>query len=169
MACDYAINPMLLDAGLTLPKGVLCEARFRGMSGEKIYNWLEAEEGPSSQDRSDAGDQSGNAEGGEPAPGSEDRGTPQVSETAGDIGQVLDAATDDEDGASVEEQARDWQMTVQQAENVSWLAGKMPAGAVRSLEASKAANVDWRELLRRAWSETIPSDYSWIRPNRRHI
>jgi predicted metal-dependent peptidase len=60
-------------------------------------------------------------------------------------------------------------MTVQQAENVSWLAGKMPAGAVRSLEASKAANVDWRELLRRAWSETIPSDYSWIRPNRRRI
>jgi hypothetical protein len=35
MACDYAINPMLLDAGLTLPKGVLCEARFRGMSGGK--------------------------------------------------------------------------------------------------------------------------------------
>jgi predicted metal-dependent peptidase len=29
--------------------------------------------------------------------------------------------------------------------------------------------VDWRELLRRAWSETIPSDYSWMPPNRRHI
>ena len=28
MACDYAINPMLLDAGLTLPKDVLYEARF---------------------------------------------------------------------------------------------------------------------------------------------
>jgi predicted metal-dependent peptidase len=24
-------------------------------------------------------------------------------------------------------------------------------------------------LLRRAWSETIPSDYSWMPPNRRHI
>jgi predicted metal-dependent peptidase len=29
--------------------------------------------------------------------------------------------------------------------------------------------VDWRELLRRAWSDTIPSDYSWTRPNRRHV
>jgi predicted metal-dependent peptidase len=29
--------------------------------------------------------------------------------------------------------------------------------------------VDWRELLRRSWSETIPADYSWTRPNRRHI
>jgi predicted metal-dependent peptidase len=64
MACDYAINPMLLDAGLTLPQGVLCEARFRGMSAEEIYNRLEAEEEQSSQDSSDAGDQGGNAEGG---------------------------------------------------------------------------------------------------------
>jgi predicted metal-dependent peptidase len=42
-------------------------------------------------------------------------------------------------------------------------------GAKRSVEASKAAQVDWRELLRRAWSETIPTDYSWTRPNRRHV
>jgi predicted metal-dependent peptidase len=170
MACDYAINPMLLDAGLTLPNGVLCEARFRGMSAEEIYNRLEAEEQQSSQDSSDAGDQGGNAEGGEEsAPGSNDPDTPQVPKTAGGIGQVLDAVTDADGGGSVEEQARDWQMAVQQAENVARLAGKMPAGAVRSLETSKAANVDWRELLRRVWSETIPADYGWIRPNRRPI
>jgi predicted metal-dependent peptidase len=171
MACDYAINPMLLDAGLTLPKGILCEARFRGMSAEEIYNWLEAEEEQSSQDPDGFAEEQEQtaAAGGEPKSGSEDPDTPQVPETAGGIGQVLDAATDAEGGASVEEQARDWQMAVQQAENVARLAGKMPAGAVRSLEVSKAANVDWRELLRRVWSETIPSDYSWTRPNRRHI
>ena len=50
MACDYAINPMLRDAGLTLPKDVLYEARFVGMSAEEIYNLLEAEENNSSQD-----------------------------------------------------------------------------------------------------------------------
>jgi predicted metal-dependent peptidase len=49
------------------------------------------------------------------------------------------------------------------------LAGKISAGATRSLEASKAANVDWRELLCRVWSEMIPSDYSWTHPNRRQI
>ena len=41
MACDYAINPMLLDAGLTLPKDVLIDNRFRGMSAERIYNLIE--------------------------------------------------------------------------------------------------------------------------------
>jgi predicted metal-dependent peptidase len=170
MACDYAINPMLLDAGLTLPKDVLCEARFRGMSAEEIYNRLETEEEQTSQDQDGVAEEQKSAAGTEePAPGTEDPDIPQVPETAGGIGQVLDAVTDDEGGASVGEQTRDWQMAVQQAENVARLAGKMPAGAVRSLEASKAANVDWRELLRRAWLETIPSDYSWTRPNRRHI
>jgi predicted metal-dependent peptidase len=41
MACDYAINPLLLDAGLTLPKDVLFDHRFRGMSAERIYNLIE--------------------------------------------------------------------------------------------------------------------------------
>jgi predicted metal-dependent peptidase len=40
MACDYAINPLLLDAGLTLPKYVLIDHRFRGMSAERIYNLI---------------------------------------------------------------------------------------------------------------------------------
>jgi len=40
MACDYAINPLLLDAGLTLPKDVLIDHRFRGMSAERIYNLI---------------------------------------------------------------------------------------------------------------------------------
>jgi predicted metal-dependent peptidase len=44
IACDYAINPLLIDAGLKLPEGVLVEDRFRGMSAEQIYNLLESEE-----------------------------------------------------------------------------------------------------------------------------
>jgi predicted metal-dependent peptidase len=171
MACDYAINPMLVDAGLSLPKDVLMDHRFRGMSAEEIYNRLEAEEDRSSPDQD--GDRNQLASCGEGAEeratGGPDADTPQVPETAGGIGQVLDAATDAESGSSVEEQAREWQMAVQQAENVARLAGKMPAGAARSLEAAKAASIDWRELLRRAWSEAIPADYSWTRPNRRHI
>ena len=37
-ACDYVINPLLLDAGLSLPDGVLVDHRFRSMSAEQIYN-----------------------------------------------------------------------------------------------------------------------------------
>jgi predicted metal-dependent peptidase len=171
MACDYAINPMLVDAGLTLPKGVLMDHRFRGMSAEEIYNRLDAEEDRSSAGKNGNTNQQGTTgEGGEEqAAGDSSADTLRVPETAGGIGQVLDAATDAESGSSVEEQAREWQMAVQQAENVARLAGKLPAGAARSLEAAKTACIDWRELLRRAWSESMPADYSWTRPNRRHI
>jgi predicted metal-dependent peptidase len=64
---------------------------------------------------------------------------------------------------------REWKMAVEQAQNVAKLAGKLTAGVTRCLEQSQVAGVDWRELLRRAWSEIIPSDYSWTPPNRRHI
>ena len=63
-----------------------------------------------------------------------------------------------DDGETVAEQAREWKIAVEEPESVT-----------RSLEQSEAAGADWRELLRRAWSETIPSDYSWMPPNRRHI
>jgi len=172
MACDYAINPMLLDAGLTLPKDVLIDNRFRGMSAERIYNLIEeddSQEGSSGRSESETG--SGRCA---PEDGSfQNDGSgnePQAPSTPGGVGQVLDAPEPEgESGPSVSDQAREWQIAVEQAETVAKVAGKFPGGAVRALEASQAAKVNWRELLRRAWSGTIPSNYSWTRPNRRHV
>src|ERR1700756_4405855 len=163
MACDYAINPILVDAGLTLPEGVLLEDRFRGMSAERIYNQLEEEEqsqqSSNDQDSQDSDspasgqdDQSSNG-----GAGDEDDDVPSTPKTPGGIGQVLDAPEPVADGEeTVAEQARDWQMAVEQAENVARLAGKMPAGAQRSVEASTGANVGrgghsaaWRRPRRR--------------------
>ncbi len=167
MACDYAINPMLLDAGVTLPKDVLIDDRFRGMSAERIYNLMEEEknqEGSSEQAESKPRCGSGATD--DKAPQSDDiADEPQARSTRGGVGQVLDApAPVGEEGPSISEQAREWQIAVEQAESVAKLAGKLPAGAVRTLEAAQSARVDWRELLRRAWSETTPADYSWMHP-----
>jgi predicted metal-dependent peptidase len=173
MACDYAINPILVEAGLTLPKGVLLDRRFHGMSAERIYNLLEDEEDENNLNNS-RDDQKNTPQipddSGAPCSNREDDGEPEAPETPGGFGQVLDAPQSDGDGApSFEAQAREWPIAVEQAENLARLAGKMPAGATRSLEAAQAASVDWRELLRRAWSETVPADYSWMPPNRRHV
>jgi predicted metal-dependent peptidase len=169
MACDYAINPMLLDAGLTLPKDVLIDDRFRSMSAERIYNLIEEEknqEGSSEQAESKPGGGSGATEDKAPQ-GDHIADEPQAPPTPGGVGQVLDApAPVGEDGPSISEQAREWQIAVEQAESVAKLAGKLPGGAVRTIEAAQSARTDWRELLRRAWSETTPADYSWMRPNR---
>ncbi len=166
-ACDYAINPLILDAGLVLPKDVLIEDRFRGMSAERIYNLLEEEE--------EGGSGQGSEDQTEPTPGGSTQGNeendePNAPVTPGGIGQILDASEPEAaDGKDIAEQAREWQIAVEQAQTLAKLVGKIPAGLERSLEGAEEARVDWRELLRRSWSETNPTDYSWTRPNRRHI
>ena len=167
-ACDYAINPLVLDAGLSLPQDVLINHRFRGMSAERIYSLLEEEEDDGGNEQeSDDRHESQKAEP-DSTGGSYDE--PNVPESPGGFGQVLDApAPRDANGRNEADQARDWQIAVEQAETISRLAGKLPAGVARSLEGAEEARVDWRELLRRAWSETTPCDYSWMTPNRRHI
>lgn len=172
MACDYAINPLLLDAGLALPKDVLIEHRFRGMSAERIYNLIDEQqdEDSSSEEVENADGAAPSGEGGKQPDKKSADGGPTAPATPGGFGQVLDAPEPEaNDGDTVAEQAREWKIAVEQAENVAKLAGKLPVGVTRSLEQSEAAGVDWRELLRRAWSEAIPSDYSWMPPNRRHV
>jgi len=86
----YAINPLLLDAGLCLPEGVLVDHRFRGMSAEQIYNLRDAEAQPQSggQNSSDAGNGVGAGETPDKQGGTDQ---PTAPETEGGIGQVLDA------------------------------------------------------------------------------
>ena len=167
-ACDYAINPILLDAGLHLPEGVLIDDRFRTMSAEQIYNQLQTE---AEQDPNDPDDMqgAGEDEGALPQSATGDSDDPSAPVTEGGIGQVLDAPSADETTPTAEEQAREWRVAINQAVTIAKQAGKIPSGMNRSLDGTVEAAVDWRELLRRAWSDTTPADYSWMRPNRRHI
>jgi predicted metal-dependent peptidase len=168
MACDFAINPLLVDAGINLPEGVLLDNRFRGMSAEQIYNLLdsEAEKDSGSEDEeSESGGEGTNVD--QPLAG--EAHEPSAPMTDGGIGQVLDAPLPDEEAPTIEEQVREWDIAVNQATTIAKHAGKVPAGLNRTLEGAAEAGVDWRELLRRFWSETTPADYSWMRPNRRHL
>jgi predicted metal-dependent peptidase len=171
IACDYAINPLLIDAGLKLPEGVLLENQFRGMSAEQICNLLESEEDtdPDSNDDQQPPPSTDRNSG----PDGSELNEPSAPETDGGIGQVLDAPLnapgEGDDSPTEQEQGREWEIAVKQAMTVAQQAGKMPAGLVRTMEGAAEAAVNWRELLRRLWSETTAADYSWMRPNRRHL
>ncbi len=171
VACDYAINPLLLEAGLSLPEGVLLENRLRGMSAEQIYNLLETE--PKSEEESGGEDQTPGGGDGHATPTApeqdDDRDETSAPDTDGGIGQVLDAPEADDEGSGAQEQTREWNIAVNQAMTVAQQAGKVPAGLQRTLDGAAEAAVDWREMLRRSWSLTTPADYSWMRPNRRHL
>ena len=164
IACDYAINPLLVDAGLHLPKGILLDNSYRGMSAEAIYNRIAQE-----QEDGSAGQGKDGGQGQEPGqtPGQ------RPVETPGGFGQVMDAPNPEEPGqtatpAQISQQEQQWSEATTQAAAISRMAGKVPLGADRAIEGAAEAKVDWREHLRRTFSEAaFPADYSWSRPNRR--
>lgn len=47
-ACDYVVNPIVLDAGMVLPQGMLDGTPYKGMSAEEVYERLN-QQPPSSQ------------------------------------------------------------------------------------------------------------------------
>jgi predicted metal-dependent peptidase len=126
-ACDFAINPLLVDAGLSLPEGVLIDDRFRGMSAEQIYNLLELESEPETDEESgheDRDDAPGGAGSKDQTSSGGDSNEPSAPVTEGGIGQVLDAPPPDEETPTIEEQAREWDVAVNQAATVARQAGK---------------------------------------------
>jgi hypothetical protein len=113
MACDYAINPLLLDAGLTLPKELLIDHRFHGMSAERIYKLIEEQQNldgsNGEQENRDGADPGG--EGGTQTNSPSADGEPTVPVTPSGFGQVLDAPEPEgDDGQTVAEQAREWKI-----------------------------------------------------------
>ncbi len=166
-ACDYAINPLLLADGLSLPGGVLVDDHYRGMSAEQIYNLLCAGSvGSPGKPGEDSSSPATTHASSPDLEGCLDQCSAPVSD--GGIGQVIDAPSG-ENTLSAEEQAREWSIAISQSTCLARQAGKVPSGMARALEDASKASVDWREMLRRLWSDTVPADYSWARPNRRHI
>lgn len=146
-ACDYAINPLLVDSGLKLPEGALLEDAFRGKSAEEIYRILEQ-------------DNQGGGQGGQQGQ-SGDQGEPN-----GGMGEVEDApAQSQQEMERIEAETR---QEVAEAAQVSRMAGNLPAGLERMVDEVLNPKVDWRETLARFLVDIAHNDYSWSRPNRRY-
>lgn len=44
MACDYSINPIVINSGSPMPKGSLIDSQYEGKSAEWIYDRLPAQQ-----------------------------------------------------------------------------------------------------------------------------
>ena len=72
VACDFAINPLIRDANLTLPAGALYDPRFRDLSAERIYNLIaRGNDGDSAGGQGDVSTSSGS---GDPAAQGDEKG-----------------------------------------------------------------------------------------------
>jgi predicted metal-dependent peptidase len=153
IACDLAINPLLLDAGVALPLGRLVPGAGKftelpaGKSAEEYYAALMRGE----DDQSD-GDGSG---------------TGAASADPGGCGQVIDSAPGDP--AATQANEAEWKVAVVQAQQAAAGRGKLPAGLGRAVDHAVHPPADWRCVLREFVACHAKNDYSWSRPNRRFL
>jgi predicted metal-dependent peptidase len=172
IACDHAINLMLLADGFKLPEHGHHDKKFKGMSAEKIYDILLEEQQqqpqPQPQEGGDGGDDGGDqampGEGDQPVPGSPaaaDQGVPGIG---ADL--IEEDFTDDPDaGKAAQDEVKG---RLVQAVNAGRMAGQLPAGIARQLHDLIHPPVSWEDVLRPYMQALVADDESWSRRNRRY-
>ncbi|WP_089165744.1 vWA domain-containing protein [Caballeronia sordidicola] len=175
-ACDYAVNPLVLDAGLLLPKGALLDVRFTGKSAEEIYGRLTEEarqkaKRPGKQPEMQPGKQP--ARGPDKQPGEPDQNdgqgqssgpAEQSTPVPNPCGEVRPYQGEDKPTKEAE-----WKVAVIQAAKAAQMHGKLPGSLQAMVGEAVRPVVDWRAVLQRFAQQASPSDYSFSMPNRRYL
>jgi len=173
-AADYAINPILTDAGFIFPGQPLIDARYRGMTAEQIYDALNKDspsggnEDTEKQQHEQSGDdnqETDQEEGGDDGASANVNGNKLDGRDNG-IGDTPGAVLDAPDPA---QQEAEWQVAVKQATHAAQMMGQLPAGITHAVERATKPRIDWKAILRRFVQQTATADYAWHRPNRRYL
>lgn len=167
IACDLAINPLLLKDGLKPPPGVLLKTGFEGMTAEEIYpsveedtedethddHFFDSEEKSSGSSAAGSGGGSDSQErssGTSESDNSRDGGGPRaLSET------------------EREQLAVQWRQRLAGAAQQAMQAGKLSASMARLVDHLLQPQLPWRMLLARYMTAAARDDYSYQRPSRR--
>lgn len=166
IACDHAVNQLLLDDGMTPPSIVTAEPRFRGLSAEEIYPLLDGDAASEGFDEHWFGEgiESGTRI---PLPENIDR---NASDMPADF---LDAHRDglDELGTRVAmtnaELASTWNDRLVASAHAALQAGRLGANWRSVMAATSQPRLPWRTLLARFLASIARDDYSFQRPSRR--
>ena len=159
LACDYAVNPMLIDEGLEAPPGTLIEESFFGMTAEEIYPCLEDKE-DGDMDDADNNDR-GNEQNNDP--------TEQSGSASGDQNEQQQSSAQppplrqqEMDNLSVQ-----WQQRLAGAAQQAQQAGKLSRSMARMVEFMLQPKLPWRALLAKYMVANARDDYNYSRPSAR--
>ncbi|GAB7081089.1 vWA domain-containing protein [Megalodesulfovibrio paquesii] len=145
------------------------------MAGNGAGELSQDDAGRSEPDGNEAEDDDiARAEEGAGSQGDEDNehGEDRESDDPGLSGEVRDAPStaNGMDGAQALRLEEDsWRVAAAQALHKAQEAGDLPGSLERLILGSLAPSVSWREILRRFLAEAARNDFTWIRPNRRHL
>jgi Uncharacterized protein conserved in bacteria len=180
VACDLAINPLLVDEGLTPVQDALLLDEYKGMTAEEIYPCLDEAESMQPHDDhvydQDSGDQGGKAgSGGDKGEGG-GKATHEDKDDKGGSGKPQPRQEDGQGGAprpeplSHEERERlsvQWRQRMAGAAQQALQAGKLGGALARLIDHLLQPQLPWRMLLARYMTATARDDYNYSRPSRR--
>jgi predicted metal-dependent peptidase len=179
LACDYAINPLLIDDGLKPPPNALVMPMYKGMTAEEIYPLLDDNDESESLDKhvydndaSSRGTDSGMRE------DDLDRRPPPEKPQQSEQGQEADARAepDQSQGAAQpppltpdeqETLSVQWQQRMAGAAQQAMQHGKLGGELARMIDHLLQPQLPWRMLLARYMTATARDDYTYMRPSRR--
>ena len=175
LACDHAINPLLLRDGLPPPPGVLVFDTFEGMAAEEIYPYIDENSQDAPMDRHVYdGEQSG-GRGPQPTDPPGGGGRSRMSESGdgqsgtdpdpllpGGIGEPP-PLSESEREALLAEWSRHLASAAQQARQAGRLSGLL----ARMVDGLIEPRLPWRAVLARYLAEAARDDYTYTRPSRR--
>ncbi|MCF7984433.1 MAG: VWA-like domain-containing protein [Thiohalocapsa sp.] len=195
LACDYAINPLLLDDGLKPPPNALIMPMYKGMTAEEIYPLIDdndqsetldthaydsdsdgqgKQSGMDERDMQKRQKSQGTAQEGERGQGEPRRGEPR--EDASDGGKEQPDTQPSQDGNAQPQPLTpderetlqvQWQQRMAGAAQQAMQAGKLGGELRRMIDHLLQPQLPWRMLLARYMSSISRDDYSWSRPSRR--
>lgn len=142
-ATDAVNNEMLVEAGVgEFIEGGVRWHNAQNMTAEQVYDELPKDE----------------------------NGKPQPGDIGGTGEDLHDTG---EDGPMTEAEAKEIQaqvaVEVAQAAQVAKMSGKMPGALQRLVDEILHPKTPWYTILERFMTERVKNDYSWARPNRRHV
>jgi len=168
VACDLAINPLLIQDGLKPPPGILLKSGFEGMMAEEIYPYIDEDTEDETHDdhfydkENTSRDSSA---GGQSQEGDQDsgRGSDRDEDSEPEQGGQPQPLSESEQ----EQLAVQWRQRLAGAAQQARQAGKLGAAMMRLVDHLLQPQLPWRMLLARYMTAVARDDYSYQRPSRR--
>lgn len=168
LACDFAINPLLVEDGLKPPPGALLMDHFRGMTAEEIYPLLDEFEDQETLDNHayDSEQQQQKSMGRNErnlSPGqAHNEGSAEEQTGSSNEGSPAPLTPDEQEMLSIQ-----WQQRMAGAAQQAMQVGKLGGSLARMIDHLLQPQLPWRMLLARYLTSTARDDYSYMRPSRR--
>ncbi|MCC7456780.1 MAG: hypothetical protein IT390_07385 [Nitrospira sp.] len=183
IACDLAVNMLLIDEGMEPPPGALVETRYRGLSAEEIYPLVGERDVRAAFDAHmfDAPASGGSSSGGDelarPGDPREQHAEGESTFAASDDHDWSDAAPHRRQHAgshehravasTLDDLAQQWQMRLAIAAQQAEQSGRLGASWQRVLGRMLQPALPWSAVLARHVASRARDDYSFQRPARR--